>query len=145
MKILVYHASKYGNGQKVAEAIADGAKAKGAEAKVLHAKEAKTEAPASYDLLVFGSPHRAGRPQGKVKKAVKLAGKAAAGKPFTVFTTHMDKPTAHSTLDSLAIEAGLSKAHDGTDFKVTGMKGPLEDGAEDKARSFGEELAGLSL
>ena len=90
MKVLVIHGSKFGNGQKVAGAICEGIREAGCEADMSHAKDIDVKAAGGYDLLVFGTPHRAGGPLGKAKKGVKKVGKASPGKPFTVFTTGAD-------------------------------------------------------
>ena len=64
MKIEYVHASKYGNGAKVAAEFEKQMAAKGAEVNVHHVREVSAKALPPADLYVFSSPGRMGRPLG---------------------------------------------------------------------------------
>ena len=66
MKIEYVHASKYGNGAKVAAEFATQMVAMGAEVNVHHVREVSAKALPPADLYVFSSPGRMGRPLGAV-------------------------------------------------------------------------------
>ena len=65
MKIEYLHASKYGNGAKVAAEFQKQMATKGAEVDVHHIREVNATALPPADLYVFSSPGRFGRPIGR--------------------------------------------------------------------------------
>jgi menaquinone-dependent protoporphyrinogen IX oxidase len=141
MKVLVIHHSSYGNGKKVAEAVAEGLGETGHSAVVVSVKELDAGTLGDFDAFVIGSPTHAGGPTFKIGGVIKKIGKACKGKPYTCFATHIS-PNA-TTVDKLVSKAqsrGLRKILDGKMFKVKDIKGPLEDGVLEEARDFGTAI-----
>lgn len=146
MRAAVIYYSRYGNNEKTAKAVAQGLQDAGHEAELVNAKESKGLA-SGYDILVVGSPTRAGRNSGPVKKFIKKnIGEAWKGKPFAAFGTCMQQacekgdPTAAKDIHATLQEAGLKPVAAAFDNPVSGLKGPLAEDGEEKARSFGREV-----
>jgi flavodoxin len=154
--LIVYH-SKYGNGKLVAEALAEGLKESGHEAKVLEAGAA--DSAGASDFVVVSSPTRAGRMMGPAKHFIHSMDKDAwKDKPFIAVGTGF-RPKGTGKLDEMgaksadkvfaALEkAGLKPLMDAQKFYVADMKGPLEDGEIDRAaevgRDAGRRLTGMA-
>jgi len=143
--IVIYH-SKYGNCKQVAEAILAGLKESGAD--VTLAEVSSLDAlPEDVDFVVMGSPTRAGRASGPIRKFMKKAS-WTAGMKFAAFGTGLtkgvakgDKISAEDISESLKV-FGLGEVVPPFRAGVGGRKGPLEDGALDKAKAFGNTVAG---
>jgi hypothetical protein len=60
---------------------------------------------------------------------------------YTTMVTHMD-PNAKTPqiIDNLLQPKGMTKVSDGLKIRVTGMRGPLEDGYEKKLDAFVNEI-----
>ena len=71
MNIEYFHASKYGNGAKVAEEFKNQMAAKGVTVNVHHIRDAKPKEIPPADLYVFSSPGRFGKPIGDMRKFLK--------------------------------------------------------------------------
>jgi menaquinone-dependent protoporphyrinogen IX oxidase len=158
MRIEIFHASKYGNGEQVAKELQQVLTARGAQANVHHIDEVKASQLPPADLYVFGSPTRMGKPPGGVRRFAKKV-ELPAGTRYAIFATHgspqPDKktgkmPTEEETakwqrttaiLDEILRSNGLVKVADMIVY-VTGLKGPLEDGWHGKVAAFGERVLG---
>jgi len=68
--VLVVYATDYGSTQKMAEAIAEGARGAGAEAVVKSADDATPEDFVAADAVVVGSPVHMGGPDWRIKKLI---------------------------------------------------------------------------
>jgi menaquinone-dependent protoporphyrinogen IX oxidase len=152
MKIEYFHASKYGNGAKVAEEFRALMAAKGIAVNVHHMRDAKPKELPPADLYVFSSPGRIGKPIGRARRFLKKVA-LPAGTKYALLTTEgaprPDKKTGRMpTEEEIAkwqhvrpimnaiLEAkGLVKVAEGKVF-VTGMKGPLEEGWQKKVEAF---------
>jgi len=154
MKIEIYHASKFGNGARVAEELRRVMEIKGHQANVHHIDESRPKELAPADLYVFGSPTRFGGPIGSMKRFVKKAS-LPSGSKYAVFATHTEgmpnkktgqMPTEEElsrerktipVLEEMLREKGLVKVADQI-FVVTGnvMKGTLKEGWQEKAGEF---------
>jgi menaquinone-dependent protoporphyrinogen IX oxidase len=156
MRVEILHASKFGNGAKVAEELGRLMEAKGAEVIVHHIKEVKAKALPAADLYVFGTPGRVGKPIGSMRRFLKKAA-LPAGARYAVFATEPtprpDKKTGKvpteeeigkynhvlSTMDELlqakgAVKVAEAKVH------VKGLKGPLEDDWQQEAGEFASRI-----
>ncbi len=153
MKIEYVHASKYGNGEMVAEEFRRRMAARGVTVDVHHVREVRRHADLpEADLYVFSSPGRVGRPIGSMRRLVRKS-HLPAGTRFAILTTEgapqPDRktgvvPTAEERarwqhvipmLEKPLVDKGLVEvAHDAV--YVTGMRGPLEDGWQDKVAAF---------
>lgn len=152
LKGAVVYYSRYGNNEKTAKAVAQGLREAGHEVDLVNAKESGSGVSA-YDFLVVGSPTRAGRNSGPVKKFIKKSiGDEWKGKPFAAFGTCMrracDKgePTAARDIHAELSKRGLRPLAKPFDNPVSGMKGPLGEEGEKNATQFGiavgKELSG---
>lgn len=156
MKIEYFHASKYGNGAKVAEEFKALMAARGITVNVHHVRDAKPEAMPPADLYLFSSPGRVGKPIGRARRFLKKV-RLPAGTKFALLTTEgaprPDKktgrmPTEEETakwervrpiMNAILEGKGLVKVAEDRIF-VTGMKGPLEEEWEKKVEAFAARL-----
>jgi menaquinone-dependent protoporphyrinogen IX oxidase len=152
MKIEYFHASKYGNGAKVAEEFKRLMAAKGVDVSVHHIRGARPRELATADLYVFSSPGRIGKPIGSMRRFLKKL-KLQPGMKYAVLTTEgaprPDKKTGkmpteeeiarwervRPIMNELLQAKGLKKVAEGN-VLVTGIKGPLEDGWQSKVELF---------
>jgi flavodoxin len=159
MKIEIFHASKYGNGAKVAEELSVLLGAKGHEVKVHHIDDAKPKELPSADIYIFGSPTRFGGPIGEMKRFLKKAELPSGGK-YAVFATHSQvlpnkktgiMPTQDEinqmrrtipTLDEILKEKGMVKIAEKI-FEVSAdeMKGHLLDGWKERSVAFAAQIS----
>ena len=130
--------------------------AKGVVVDVHHIREVRPIEPPSADLYVFSSPGRFGKPIGRMRRFLKKV-KLPAGTRYAILTTEVapkaDKKTGQPpTEDALAkwqrvrsimneilqakglVMVGEDKVY------VTGLKGPLEDGWQEKVEAFTAQL-----
>ena len=146
MKGAVIYYSKYGNNERTAKAIMAGLEESGHQVDLINAKGQK-ELAGEYDFLAVGSPTRAGRVRGPVKKFMdKNIGDAWKGKPFAAFGTCMtrtierDEPSAAKDIYEQLKGKGLEPLAEAFDNAVPGMKGPMASEGEEKAKEFGKEI-----
>src|SRR5215208_2659295 len=156
MTIEYFHASKYGNGAMVAEEFTKQLAAKGVTVNVHHIQQARPDRLPTADLYLFSSPGRMGRPIGGMRRFLKKL-RLPAGTRYALLTTEMapkpDKKTGRMpTEEELArwqrirplmnevlqakglVLVAEDKVH------VGGLKGPLEDGWEDKVGGFASRI-----
>ncbi len=146
------HASKFGNGAKVAEEFSRQMATKGVTVDVHHIRDARPGQLPPADLYLFSSPGRIGKPIGGMRRFLKKVG-LPAGTKYAVLTTEAaprpDKKTGKMpTEEELAryqrvrpimneILQGKGLVEVAEDkILVTGVKGPLEDGWQQKVAAF---------
>ncbi len=152
MKIEYVHASKFGNGARVAEEFKRLMAAKGIAVEVRHVREADPKALPAADLYLFSSPGRMGKPIGRARRFLKKV-TLPAGTKYALLTTEgaprPDKKTGRmpteeeqakwqrvrSVMNEILQGKGLTKTAEEKVY-VTGMKGPLEEGWERKVEAF---------
>ena len=152
MTIEYFHASKYGNGAMVAEEFTKQLAAKGVTVNVHHIQQARPDRLPTADLYLFSSPGRMGKPIGGMRRFLKKL-RLPAGSRYAILTTEAapqpDKRTGRiPTEDELAKwqrvrpimneilqGAGLVKVAEDK-VLVTGLKGPLEEGWQQKVAAF---------
>ena len=160
VRIVLYHASKFGNGERVAEELRRVMEAKGHHVAVHHIDKVRPKEAQPADLYIIGSPTRFGGPIGSMQKFVKKAS-LAPGSKYAIFATHTDGAPNKKTgklptqeeldrerrtipeLDQLLKEKGLVKITDEV-FQVAGdtMKGTLREGWEIKVDKFTDAILG---
>jgi hypothetical protein len=127
MKIEYFHASRFGNGALVAEEFQRQMAAKGVMVDVQHIREARPDRLPTADLYVFSSPGRMGRPIGGMRRFLRQL-RLPAGTRYAILTTEMapqpDKKTGQMP----------------TEVLVTGLKGPLEGGWQQKVTAFAARI-----
>jgi hypothetical protein len=86
MRIEYFHASKYGNGAKVAEEFNKAMAARKATVNVHHVREANPKEMPPADLYLFSSPGRIGKPIGRARRCLRKV-KLPAGTKYALLTT----------------------------------------------------------
>lgn len=156
MKIEYLHASKFGNGAMVAAEFENLMNARGVNVEVHHVRQAKpTELPTA-DLYVFSSPGRFGKPIGSMRRFLKKV-TLPTGTRYAILTTEAapkpDKKTGRMPteeelakwqrvrpiMNEILQGKGFVKVLDDKVF-VTELKGPLEEGWQQKVESFAARL-----
>ncbi len=150
MRIHYLHASKFGNGARVAERFRERSVERGAEVDVHHIRDVSPRRLAEADLYVFSSPGRMGRPIRGMRRFLKHL-VLPVGTLYAILTTEMApqpdpktgevpaEPSPHQRVRPimrLMLEAaGLVGVAEDV-VHVTGKEGPLEDGWEAIVDSF---------
>ena len=152
MKIEYLHASKFGNGAMVAAEFQQQMAARGVAVDVHHIRDVRPTELAPADLYVFSSPGRMGKPIGGMRRFLKRI-TLPAGTPYAILTTEVaprpDKKTGRMPteaelatrqrirpiMNELLQARGLVPVAE-DEIHVTGLKGPLEDGWQQKVRAF---------
>jgi hypothetical protein len=156
MNIEYFHASRFGNGAKVAEEFTRRMATRGVTVHLHHIRDARPDALPDADLYVFSSPGQWGKPIRRVRRFLSqiiLPG----GTPYALLTTEMGPPKPDKTgrmpteeeiakyqrvrpiINELLQAAGLVRVAEEKIY-VTGIKGPLEPGWEDKVAAFAASL-----
>jgi menaquinone-dependent protoporphyrinogen IX oxidase len=157
MRIEYVHASKFGNGAKVAEEFRRRMAAHDVTVEVNHVAEVEPSEIPPADLYVFSSPGRMGRPIRSIRRFLKDL-RLPRGTRYGVLTTEMapqpDKKTGRIPTEEeicrfqhvrpIMIEIlqhkGLVKVAEDKVY-VTDLKGPLEDGWEAKVDAYADAIA----
>jgi len=156
MRIEYLHASKFGNGAKVAEEFRTRLADRGVTVDVHHIRDAKPTEPSPADLYVFSSPGRIGKPIGSMRRFLKKV-RLPAGTRYAILTTEgaprPDKKTGRLPTDEelarrqrvrpimneiLGGKGMVSVAED--KVYVSGIKGPLEEGWQEKVAAFAARI-----
>ncbi|HEY3421469.1 MAG TPA: flavodoxin family protein [Methanomassiliicoccales archaeon] len=154
MKVEVYHASRFGNGERVADEIKRLLQARGNEVDVHHIKEVSPKDVPPADLYVFGSPTRFGKAPGGVVRFMKKI-EPQPGARYAVFGTFgatiPDKKTGRMPseeemeklrrtipmLDEQLSGKGMVKVAEMKAFvNPETLKGPLEEGWQKRVEAF---------
>jgi len=156
MNIEYFHASKYGNGAKVAEEFKNQMAAKGVTVNVHHIKDVKPKEIPTADLYLFSSPGRMGRPTWGMRRFLKKT-KLPPGTKYAILTTEAapepDKKTGQmpneeeqarwhriiAIMNEILQKKSLVKVVDGK-ILVTGLKGPLEENWQKKVETFASQI-----
>ena len=155
MKIEYLHASEYGNGAMVAEEFQRQMAARGVTVEVHHIREVRPQEIPSADLYLFSSPGRMGKPIGGMRRFLKKAA-LPAGAKYAVLTTELapqpDKtgrmPTAEEharwqrviPIMNEALQAKGLLAVAAGKILVSAIKGPLEEGWQEKVGAFASQI-----
>jgi hypothetical protein len=156
MRIEYVHASKFGNGAMVAQEFTKQMAAKGVTVGVQHIREVRPDRLPAADLYLFSSPGRMGKPIGSMRRFLKKL-RLPAGTRYAILTTEMapqpDKKTGQipteeeqarwqrvrPIMNELLQGAGLVKVAEDK-VLVTGLKGPLEEGWQEKVAAFAARI-----
>jgi hypothetical protein len=156
MNIGYYHASKFGNGAMVAEEFQKIMTAKGVTVSVQHIRDADPQHLPEADLYVFSSPGRFGKPKANARRFLRKVS-LAPGTWYAILTTQAAPQPDPKTgkmpppeeldrwervipiMNELLEAKGLKKAAEAA-VLVTGLKGPLEDGWQNKVAAFADQL-----
>jgi menaquinone-dependent protoporphyrinogen IX oxidase len=156
MRIELYHASKYGNGAKVAEEFQRVMASLGHQVSVHHIKDSKPKQVPPADLYVFGSPARIGKPIGGMRRFLKKV-KFTSGTKYALIATHgTPKPNKKTgqmpsqeeiekyqrsipIMDELLRAKGMVKVAD-VKIYVNDLRGPLEEGWQSKVEALAADI-----
>ncbi len=145
MKIEYFHASKYGNGIRVAEEFCKHMAARGVTVSVHHIRDVRPKELPPADLYLFSSPGRCGKPIWGIRRFLKKA-QLPPGTKYALLTTEMPTPQDRAKwqriipiLNERLQAKGLVKVAEGK-IIVTGIKGPLEDGWQQKVEAFATQI-----
>jgi len=159
MKVVYVHASKYGNGARVADEFRSRMAIHDIVVETHHVDEVEPEAIAPADLYVFSSPGRMGRPIRSVRHFLKDV-RLPRGTRYALLTTEMAPQPNKKTgvvpteeeicrfqhVRPIMIEIlqhkGLVKVAEEKVY-VTDLKGPLEDGWQAKVDAFADSIASI--
>ena len=163
MMIELYHASKYGNGERVAQEFKRLMEAKGNEVNVHHIKDVSPKDLPGADLYVFGSPTHFGKAVGGMVRFAERAN-LPAGSRYAVFATcsavRPDKKTGRMPteeemeplrrtipmIDEQLKAKGMIKLAEMMFFvNPETLKGPLEDGWQARVENFVTMILNKSL
>jgi hypothetical protein len=157
MNIEYVHASRFGNGAKVAAEFARQMAARGVTVHVRHIREATPDRLPAADLYVFSSPGQWGKPIRRVRQFLSQI-VLPAGTTYALLTTETGPPKPDKTgrmpseeetakyqrvrpiINELLQAAGLVNLAEEKIY-VTGIKGPLEHGWEDKVEAFAGRIS----
>jgi multimeric flavodoxin WrbA len=155
MKFEYYHASKYGNGAKVAEEFKKQMVAKGITVNVHHVRDSKPKEVPTADVYIFSSPGRFGKPIGNMRHFLKKAILLADAKYAVLTTEPAPKPDKKGRIptdeerckwqrvipimNEMLQKKGLVKVAEGKIY-VTGLKGPLEEGWQNKVAALASQI-----
>jgi menaquinone-dependent protoporphyrinogen IX oxidase len=156
MKIEYFHASKYGNGAKVAEEFKRQMADKGITVNIQHIRDARPKEMPPADLYLFSSPGRMGKPTWGMRHFLKKT-RLSSGTRYAILTTEAapqpDKKTGHipteeervrwqriiPIMNEILQKKVLVKVAEGK-ILVTGLKGPLEEGWQKKVEVFVSQI-----
>ena len=152
-----FHASRFGNGAKVADEFRQRMAARGVSVSVHHIRDVRPDRLPPADLYVFSSPGQWGKPIGSVRRFLSKV-RLPAGTRYAILTTELgppkpDKRTGRMPTDeeiakwqrvrpimnTLLQATGLVNVAEDKVY-VTGLKGPLEDGWQDKVEAFAPRI-----
>jgi flavodoxin len=144
MKTLVVYDTLYGNTEKIARAIAGAVKG---EVKVLRASEASPADLAGVGLLFAGSPTQGGQATKAMRAFLeKVPADALKGVRSAAFDTRLKTKLvklfgyAAGRIDKALKDKGAKPAGPGR-FLVSGTRGPLADGEEERAAAWAKGIA----
>lgn len=156
MNIEYFHASKHGNGAKIAEEFQRRMTAKGVTVNVHHVKKIKPKEVPPADLYVFSSPGRFGKPIGDMRGFLKKANLRSGAKYAVLVTELAPEPEKAiripvteeeigkcqrviPLMNEMLQKKGLVKVAEGKIF-VTGIKGPLEENWQKEVEAFASQI-----
>ena len=151
MKIEYLHASKYGNGALVAEEFSKRMAARGVTVDFHHIRDAKPKELPPADLYLFSSPARFGKPIRGMRRFLRKV-ELPVGTRYAILTTeaapHPDSAghvpseqqlarwtRVRPIMNEILKGKGLVEVAEAK-VQVTGVKGPLEEGWQDKVKAF---------
>lgn len=145
VRIEYIHASKHGNGARVAEEFERQMAARGVAVAIHHIRDVNPKEMPEADLYVFSSPGRLGRPRWGMRRFLKKL-QLPSGTKYAILTTEMPTPEEQTEwqhiipiMNETLQEKGLVKVAQAT-ILVTGLKGPLEEGWQTKVQTFASQI-----
>ena len=146
MKILVVYDSVYGNTEEIAKAIGDGI---GEDAKVVKAENTGPADLESVELLIVGAPTYGGRPTPKMKEFLdNIRAVSLKGVKIATFDTRVPATWvkifgfAAGKIEKRLRSQGGESVIKPEGFFVSGTKGPLVEGENERAAKWAQDIIG---
>lgn len=158
MIVEYFHASKFGNGAKVAEEFKRLMGTKGVTVNVHHIRDARPKEVAPADLYVFSSPGRFGKPIGSMRRFLKKV-HLPQGTRYAIMTTEAppspDKKTGkmpteeefaryervRPIMNEILQAKGMKKVAEGNVLvNPNTLKGPLEEGWQKRVEALVDQI-----
>ena len=141
MKINIIYESQFGNGKKIVGQLSKLLKDKGQDVEVFSIYDISIESVPAADLYIFSSPTRKFMLPRIMGRFLKRFLPAHTGSKYALMTTYADPRTiALKKMDALLRSKDMQKKTEDFKVKVLGLKGPLEEGYEDKLQNFADAL-----
>jgi hypothetical protein len=157
MKMEYFHASRFGNGAAVAEEFKKQMAAKDVDVQIHHIREVRPSDVAPADLYLFSSPGRFGKPVRRMRRFLQALS-LPVGTRYALLTTEaapkLNKKTGRMPTEEESIRMGqrvrpvmneilkskglVAVAEE--KLYVTKLKGPLQDGWQEKVEAFAAYL-----
>jgi flavodoxin len=145
-KISISYLSKYGNGKMAIERLRDFLLEDGHDVSTHSVTDITPDQIPMSDLYVFSTSVHAGKPPGKMRKFV---GKLSRdGGKYALVVTHLPQPEekprwkkTEGIMNDALQSAGLTSVFECLSLEVKGIKGPLEDGWENKMKDLAESIS----
>ena len=142
--IVIYH-TQFGNTEKIAKEVASGIGEQGIDVDCIRVEEVQVDKLKEYDLLVIGGPtHGFGMSKPMKEFIEKLERVDLHNKKAFAFDTKNRSRfwgSAAKGIEKRLKRLGLNIVKPAASAIVKGLKGPLEDGLEEKFKQIGVELA----
>jgi flavodoxin len=150
-KVSILFLSKYGNGKMAMESLNELLAKEGHEVQMFSVADHSPDQVPDSDLYVFSTPVHMGKLPGKMRKYAKKFRPKRKGGRYALVVTHASEPEGErwsptrtvETMNELLGLAGMDRARDEVLIRVKDMKGPLEDGWEDKVKTLAEDISNL--
>ena len=141
MKIGIIYASWFGNGKKLVEKLAEILVEKHHDVMLFSLMEKSAGMVPDADLYIFSSPTRKFSLPGNVKDFITAFIPPRSGTQYALMTTYMDPRTIGlKKMQALLDSKGMLKAAEDCRIKALGLKGPLENGHDEKLLAFANGL-----
>lgn len=140
MTISIIYYTRFGNNAEVAERLSDELEARGHGVSIHPINEARPSEIPSSDLYIIGSPTQIGSMPIKVSRFLKRM-KIKSGSRYAVYNTY-----AEANSGAAAKITGIMNDQDAVQdsepllLAVKDLKGPLEDGWEEKLKLWAEKV-----
>jgi NAD(P)H dehydrogenase (quinone) len=151
MKVLIVYDSKTGNTEKMAHAVAEGAKKAGAEVTVRKVDDASVDDLLEADGIILGSPVYYGLPTGKLKEFIdasvkyhgKLDGKVGGAFASSGGTHSGAETTIIALLEALLIHGMIVQGTSGTNHYGAASIGAPGENELETCHKLGRRVANL--
>jgi flavodoxin len=141
MKINIIHATRRGNGKKVAEAIRDVARKRGHGVKIFSARKTKAGDVPPSDLYIFILTIYYGFPSIKMKGFIRRISGDRKGS-YVIILVGSDLPNTRprTALSRILDRKGWNSLNDGVEVKLIETKGPIEKESMVRLKTYAASL-----
>jgi menaquinone-dependent protoporphyrinogen IX oxidase len=145
MKIIIMYASWFGNGKKVVDELAEVLKSGSCgdnQVEIFDMLAGGQLKESQADLYIFSSPTRKFALPPEVKNFITELN-IPSGKSYALVTTYLDPRTiALRKMEELLNGKGMVKAAESLKVRARSLKGPLEEGYNNRLEEFAKTVTG---